>query len=146
MYTNACWHKGLNDITCTMASLAPLMSLLPTLFDLIPSWISNLMLNEVWDAITDPFPNSNGCTVEVWEWVRNFIPHFVMDVLAVNNVSKRGPWIISRSKLQFQESLTQDVGFVLWKTGKCRAGYCPFLRYRPIKMWETVEAIFANDN
>ena len=24
--------------------------------------------------ITYPFPNFNGCTVEVWEWISNFIP------------------------------------------------------------------------
>ena len=36
------------------------------------------MLNEVWDEITYPFPNFNGCTVEVWEWINNFIPHFIM--------------------------------------------------------------------
>ena len=27
----------------------------------------------MWDQITYPFPNSNGCTVEVWEWINNFI-------------------------------------------------------------------------
>ena len=27
------------------------------------------------DYITYPFPNFNGCTVEVWEWTSNFIPH-----------------------------------------------------------------------
>ena len=26
----------------------------------------------------DIFPNLNGCTVTVWEWIRNFIPHFLM--------------------------------------------------------------------
>ena len=28
------------------------------------------------DALTFPFPNFNGATVEVWEWISNFIPHF----------------------------------------------------------------------
>ena len=46
-----------------------------------PAWISNHMSNEVWDEITYPFPNFNGCTVEVWEWKSNFIPHFIMDVI-----------------------------------------------------------------
>ena len=35
----------------------------------------------MWDEITYPFPNFNGCTVEVWEWINNFIPHFIMDVI-----------------------------------------------------------------
>ena len=38
------------------------------------------MSRKVWDEITYPFPNFNGCTVEVWEWISNFIPHFMMDV------------------------------------------------------------------
>ena len=29
--------------------------------------------------ITYPFPTFNSCTVEVWEWITNFTPHFVMD-------------------------------------------------------------------
>ena len=29
---------------------------------LIPAWISNLMPSKVWDEITYPFPNFNGCT------------------------------------------------------------------------------------
>ena len=28
------------------------------------------------DEITYPFPNLNGCIVEVWEWINNFNPHF----------------------------------------------------------------------
>ena len=31
----------------------------------IPAWISNHMPSEVWGGITYPFPNFNGCTVEV---------------------------------------------------------------------------------
>ena len=29
----------------------------------------------MWDEITYPFPNFNCCTVDVWEWTRNFVPH-----------------------------------------------------------------------
>ena len=49
------------------------------------TWISfNPSLNiccihyEVWDEITYPFPNFNGCSVEVWEWISNFIPHLIV--------------------------------------------------------------------
>ena len=31
----------------------------------IPAWISNYMTRKVWDEITYPFLNFNGCTVEV---------------------------------------------------------------------------------
>ena len=35
------------------------------------------MPSKVWNEITNPFPNYNGATVEVWEWIGNFIPHFL---------------------------------------------------------------------
>ena len=39
------------------------------------------MPGEVWDEITYPLPNFNGCTVEAWEWISNFFPHFIMNVI-----------------------------------------------------------------
>ena len=30
----------------------------------------------MWGEITYPYPNFNGCTVEVWEWKSNLISHF----------------------------------------------------------------------
>ena len=33
------------------------------------------MPGKVWDEITYPFPSFNGYTVEVWEWISEFIPH-----------------------------------------------------------------------
>ena len=46
----------------------------------ICAWISNHMPSEVWDEITYPLPNFNGCTFGVWEWISYFIPYFIMDV------------------------------------------------------------------
>ena len=48
-----------------------------------PAWISNHTPSKlwVWDKITCPFPNFNGATVEVWEWISNFIPHFIMYII-----------------------------------------------------------------
>ena len=46
---------------------------------LIPAWISNHMPRKVWAEITYPFPNFNGCTVEFWELITNFIPLSIMD-------------------------------------------------------------------
>ena len=40
---------------------------------LIPAWISNYMYNKVGDEIT--------CTVEVWEWISNFTPQFIIDII-----------------------------------------------------------------
>ena len=60
-------------------------------------WISNHTPNKVWDKIIHPFPNFNGCTVKVWEWISNVIPQFIKDYLSLLgfkliHVSKRGPW------------------------------------------------------
>ena len=48
---------------------------------LIPACISNHLSGKVWDEITYPFLNFNGATVEVYEWITNFIPHFRMGVI-----------------------------------------------------------------
>ena len=46
---------------------------------LIPAFISNHMLSEMWDDITYPFSNFNGCTIKVWEWII-LSSHTMMDV------------------------------------------------------------------
>ena len=49
----------------------------------------NHMPSNVLGEITYLFPNVNGCTVGVWEWVCSFIPHFMMNVIwyyAVANI------------------------------------------------------------
>ena len=48
-------------------------SLLLTWINVNPAWISNYIHYTVWDEITYPFPNFNGCTVEVWKWISNVI-------------------------------------------------------------------------
>ena len=35
----------------------------------------------MWDEITYPFLNFSGATVEVKEWISNFIPHFIGHVI-----------------------------------------------------------------
>ena len=65
---------------------------------LIPVWISDYIHYQMWDEITNPFPNFNGATVEVWEWISNlFYPIFhwschylCMLGLKLTHVSKRG--------------------------------------------------------
>ena len=47
----------------------------------IPACMSNLTHSIVWDGITLPFPNVNGFSVEVWEWISNFYTCFIMDVI-----------------------------------------------------------------
>ena len=48
---------------------------------LITVGINNHMPSKVWNEITHQFLNFNGCTVKVYEWISNFIPHFVMDAI-----------------------------------------------------------------
>ena len=56
---------------------------------LIPSWISNLFHYKMWDEIIYPFPNFNGATVEVWEWISNFIPHLLSIMIPHNGVTRK---------------------------------------------------------
>ena len=48
---------------------------------LISSWTSNYIHYKLWDGITYPFPNFNGATVEVWEWISDFTQHFTGHVI-----------------------------------------------------------------
>ena len=56
-------------------------SLLLTWVTLIPAFINNYVYYKVCVEITSPSPNFNSATVEVWEWVNNFIPHFSVHVI-----------------------------------------------------------------
>ena len=47
---------------------------------LILVWINNYIHCKGWDEITYPFPNFNGATVEICEWISYFIPHFTEHV------------------------------------------------------------------
>ena len=49
----------------------------------LPAGISNHMPGKVRDENTYPFSNFNGAAVEVWKWISNCIPHFIMDVINV---------------------------------------------------------------
>ena len=48
------------------------------LLTFIPSMISNHMSSKLWDEITYPVPNINGWIVEVFLWIHNFTPHFIL--------------------------------------------------------------------
>ena len=57
------------------------MDLLPTWIARIPVWINNYIHYMVWGEINYPFPNFNGCTIEIWElityFIRNFTGHMI---------------------------------------------------------------------
>ena len=48
---------------------------------LISAWISNYIHNKVWTELLIHSQTSTVATVEVWEWISNFIPHFMMNVI-----------------------------------------------------------------
>ena len=43
--------------------------------------MNNHIHSKVLDEIAYPFPNFNGVTGDVCEWISNIIPHFLMDVI-----------------------------------------------------------------
>ena len=49
---------------------------------LVTAWISYQIPCKVCYEVTYPFPNSICCIFEVWEWIGNFISHFIMDIIA----------------------------------------------------------------
>ena len=55
--------------------------LLLTWFNLNPSMDNVYIHCKVWDEFTYPFLNFNGCTIEVYEWISNFIPHVIEHVI-----------------------------------------------------------------
>ena len=52
------------------------------------------MPRQVWEEITYPFPNLNGCTIEVWEWISYFTPHIIMDVITYPYWDKTEPILV----------------------------------------------------
>ena len=63
---------------------------------LIPSWINSYIKYTVWDEITFLFPDFNGTTVEVWEWISNFIPHFTRHVITYPCLDWSSPILVRR--------------------------------------------------
>ena len=88
-----------NTQECSMQTVAQLCILINLarytciVYFMVPRWvncnfrkISNHMSIKRRDQITYPFPNFNGCTVEVWDWISNFIMQFTMDAIT-------SPWV-----------------------------------------------------
>ena len=53
----------------------------------------------MWDEVTYSVPNFNGCPLDVWEWISNFIPYFVAHEitypwlkLKLIHVRRNGSW------------------------------------------------------
>ena len=52
------------------------------------------MPNKMWDTVFHPIPNFDGSTVEVWERMINFNPHFLIEVIPIfpNSVLNAASW------------------------------------------------------
>ena len=67
---------------------------------LIPAWTSSYIHYKVWNEITYPFTNFNGC-----EWIINFIPYFTGDVIThpswdqSQSMSVKGVLVLPRARL-----------------------------------------------
>ena len=61
---------------------------------LILVWISNYIHHKVSGEITHIFPNFNGCPIEVWEWINNFISHVTGMWLLIHAGIKVNPWML----------------------------------------------------
>ena len=82
----------------------------------------------MWDEITDPFPNFNNATVEVWEWLNKIILHMGMCLLihaSINlinllritdlcdgnsPVNSPHKWPATRNMFPFDDVLMNDIG------------------------------------
>ena len=73
--------SGMHEISYSGDWLYTKGPLLLTWINFNPSMISNHMPCKVCDEITYPFPVFNGATDGVWESIRNFIPHLIMDLI-----------------------------------------------------------------
>ena len=59
---------------------------------LIPAYVSNYSDYKVWNEIAYSFTNFNSATVEVWEWIGNFIPHITGQVITYSFDIKVNPF------------------------------------------------------
>ena len=67
---------------------------------LLLTWI-NPIRYKVWAGITYPFPNFNGCTIEVWEWINNFSLQFTGHVITYPWWDKIKPCLYKGPGLRF---------------------------------------------
>ena len=76
------WHNTHINML-VYAKVLTTRTLLLTRLNFNHSWITNhIPSSKACDEIVYPFPNLNGCIVEVWEWICNLTQHSLIDVIA----------------------------------------------------------------
>ena len=82
----------------------------------------------MWGEIFYPFPNFNGATFEVWEWISTFIPQFIVDVITLsilgfklNHISKMGHMYLNLSHVAYglKQDAIQYITLILAVTQLC---------------------------
>ena len=72
------------------------------------------MRSKVWDEITYLFPNFNGYTAKVREWISN-IPHFLIDVITypcrdeILSISVKGLFVVEHGLVTEMDVLTKSI-------------------------------------
>ena len=104
-----------------------------------PSMDSSDMPDKVWNENTYSFPNCNGYTVEVWEWM-NFISHVITDAityglcLKLSHVRKIDP--VSHKSIA--EVLWARIGVIRGKhaTNSIGFGTCSYIVVPRLNVWD----------
>ena len=114
------WQTYAGEVTHNLGHFLPIS------FMLIPGWISNHMPCKVQGEITYPFPNFNGCTVEVWEWICIFYSTLYNDCiylpmlgLKLTHVCKRSSCTIHRKHNKVWFRCTTCLNDGTWLVGPC---------------------------
>ena len=82
------------DTTHNIKQLEPILL---TLLTLTPAQISNYIHYQECHEITNQFLNFNGCTVEVWEWISDFISHLSVDVITYPYWDRSSTMLVKRA-------------------------------------------------
>ena len=102
-----------------------------------PAWRSNCIHYKMWDDITYSFPNFNSTTVEVWEWISNFIPHFSGYVIIYPCWDESQTMLVKRS-LQIMV-----ISMIMYSYGIARIMGSIVFRNSNMKIFQTFEPMEA---
>ena len=85
------------------------------------------MSSKVWEEIIYIFPNWNGSTLQVWEWINNFMPHFIMDVISYPcwywNILRKGTHVII-DVVYTKKGLIALITFITYKLANVMVWCC----------------------
>ena len=77
----------------------------------------------MYDEITCPFPNFNGCTIEVWKWIRNFIRHFLYVPFSCHGIHHGGNGYWWRYVRSFPELFCYKLLSRIWPVWPSEIGF-----------------------